>query len=90
MEALFVRLVDIDPFCPVGIDLQRMRILDIFLLHCLLADSPPDSPQEIAAMTRNQRRIAERGRDPNLRLHRAGLPAPCEEASAAEAAGWQS
>jgi len=73
VEYVEVRLVDLDPFSPLGIDLPQMRILDIFLLHCLLADSPPDSPQEVAAMTRNQRRIAERGRDPKLRLHRTGL-----------------
>jgi glutamate--cysteine ligase len=70
VEYVEVRLVDIDPFEPAGIGLSQMRLLDIFLLHCLLSDSPPDSPQEIAAMTRNQRRIAERGRDPRLRLHR--------------------
>ena len=70
VEYVEVRLVDIDPFEPVGIGLAQMRLLDIFLLHCLLSDSPPDSPQEIAAMARNQRRIAERGRDPRLRLHR--------------------
>jgi len=78
VEYVEVRLVDIDPFSPVGIDLEKMRLLDIFLLHCLLADSPPDSPQEIAAMTRNQRRVAERGRDPQLRLHRTGAHPPSE------------
>ncbi len=80
VEYVEVRLVDIDPFEPAGIGLSQMRLLDIFLLHCLLSDSPPDSPQEIAAMTRNQRRIAERGRDPRLRLHRTA------ELFAAEAA----
>jgi len=72
VEYVEVRLVDIDPFSPVGIDAEQVRLLDIFLLHCLLADSLPDSPQEIAAMARNQRRVAERGRDPLLRLHRLG------------------
>jgi glutamate--cysteine ligase len=80
VEYVEVRLVDIDPFEPVGIGLAQMRLLDIFLLHCLLGDSPPDSPQEIAAMARNQRRIAERGREPQLRLHRTaelgGVAAP--------------
>jgi glutamate--cysteine ligase len=73
VEYVEVRLVDIDPFSPVGIGTAQMRLLDVFLLHCLLDDSPPDSPPEIAAMTRNQRRIAERGRDPQLRLHRTGV-----------------
>jgi len=85
VEYVEVRLVDIDPLLPVGIDLPQMRLLDVFLLHCLLSDSPPDSPQEIAAMARNQRRIAERGRDPRLRLHRTaelnGAEVPTEAAA---------
>jgi glutamate--cysteine ligase len=64
-----------------------MRLLDVFLLHCLLSDSPPDSPQEIAAMARNQRRIAERGRDPQLRLHRTAELHPVEGESPAVAEG---
>ncbi|MDQ3260215.1 MAG: glutamate--cysteine ligase, partial [Pseudomonadota bacterium] len=44
----------------------------VFLLHCLLAESPPDTPQEIAALARNQERVAARGREPGLRLERGG------------------
>jgi glutamate--cysteine ligase len=87
VEYVEVRLVDINPFEPVGIGLPQMRLLDVFLLHCLLSDSPPDSPQEIAAMARNQRRIAERGRDPQLRLHRTAELHPVEGASPAVAEG---
>jgi len=87
VEYVEVRLVDINPFEPVGIGLHQMRLLDIFLLHCLLSDSPPDSPQEIAAMARNQRRIAERGRDPQLRLHRTAELVPVEAAPSTGGAG---
>jgi glutamate--cysteine ligase len=52
----------------VGIGAGTIAFLDVFLLHCLLADSPPDTPDEIAVLTRNQHRTAERGREPNLRL----------------------
>jgi glutamate--cysteine ligase len=69
-----VRCLDIDPFHPVGIDADAIRLLDIFLLHCLLNDSPPDSPREIEAMSRNQRLVAEAGRDASTRLDRAGEP----------------
>ncbi|MCU0765164.1 MAG: glutamate--cysteine ligase [Burkholderiaceae bacterium] len=86
VEYVEVRLVDIDPFEPAGIGLAQMRLLDIFLLHCLLSDSPPDSPQEIAAMARNQRRIAERGRDPRLRLHRTAELFAAEAPAAGDAA----
>ena len=36
------------------------RFLDVFLLHCLLRDSPPDTPDEIVALARNQHRCAAR------------------------------
>ena len=68
VEYIEVRLMDLDPFEPVGISTQTMRFLDIFLLHCLLMDSPPDTPQEIAALARNQHRTAARGREPGVLL----------------------
>jgi glutamate--cysteine ligase len=72
VEYVEVRLMDLDPFVPVGIAADTMRFLDLFLLHCLLTDSPPDTPQEIAALARNQHRVAARGREPGLLLERAG------------------
>ena len=72
IEYVEVRCLDVDPFCPVGIDAKAIRLLDIFLLHCLLSDSPRDSPREIEAISRNQRLVAENGRDPLTRLDRAG------------------
>jgi len=72
VEYVEVRCMDLDPFEPVGIGAPTMRFLDVFLLHCLLSDSPPDSPQEIAALARNQQSAAARGRESGLRLERAG------------------
>jgi glutamate--cysteine ligase len=72
VEYVEVRLMDLDPFVPVGIKAQTMRFLDVFLLHCLLADSPPDTPAEIAALGRNQHKTAAFGREPGLKLERDG------------------
>ncbi|MES1980634.1 MAG: glutamate--cysteine ligase [Pseudomonadota bacterium] len=72
VEYIEVRLMDLNPFIPVGITAQTMRFLDVFLLHCLLSDSPDDSPAEIAALGRNQHRTAARGREPGLMLERSG------------------
>ena len=72
VEYIEVRLMDLDPFEPVGIAPQTMQFLDIFLLHCLLEDSPPDTPQEIAELARNQHRVAARGREPGLQLEHGG------------------
>lgn len=63
-----VRCLDLDPFLPVGIDAARMRFIDGFLLYCLCAPSPPDSPEESARLRDNQRRVVERGREPGLEL----------------------
>jgi glutamate--cysteine ligase len=70
VEYVEVRLMDLDPFEPVGINPQTLRFIDVFLLHCLSSASPPDTPQEIAAISRNQHLTAERGREPGLELER--------------------
>ena len=72
VEYIEVRLMDLDPFEPVGITTQTMHFLDVFLLHCLTSASPPDSPEEIAALARNQHRTAAHGREPGLLLERDG------------------
>jgi glutamate--cysteine ligase len=72
VEYVEVRLMDLDPFSPIGITAPTCRFLDVFLLHCLLTDSPPDTPAEIAAINRNQERVAARGREPGLTLERGG------------------
>jgi glutamate--cysteine ligase len=79
VEYVEVRLMDLDPFVPVGITAETMRFLDLFLLHCLLCDSPPDHPEERVAVIENQRRTASRGREPGLTLVREGEEAPLAE-----------
>lgn len=79
VEYVEVRCMDLDPFCPTGISVGTARFLDVFLLHCLLSDSPPDTPEEIAALGRNQHRIAGYGRQPGLLLERAGMTQPALE-----------
>jgi glutamate--cysteine ligase len=70
VEYVEVRAMDLDPFSPIGIGAQTVRFLDVFLLHCLLSDSAPDTPAEIETVNRNKQRVAARGREPGLRLDR--------------------
>jgi glutamate--cysteine ligase len=70
VEYVEVRLMDLDPFQPVGITAATVRMLDVFLLHCALAASPFDTPTELAAVVGNKQRVASRGREPGLRLAR--------------------
>ena len=75
VEYVEVRCLDLDPFSPIGIREETVRFLDIFLLYCLLQESPDDSADEIFANARNQHSVADQGRDPTLRLIR-GLEHP--------------
>jgi glutamate--cysteine ligase len=75
VEYVEVRCLDLDPFSPIGIREETIRFLDIFLLYCLLKESPDDSSDEIFANARNQHSVADQGRDPTLRLIR-GLEHP--------------
>ncbi|MDR2127806.1 MAG: glutamate--cysteine ligase [Burkholderiaceae bacterium] len=70
VEYVEVRLMDLNPFLPIGIDAETVRFLDLFLLHCWLQDSSQDTPAEIAALARNQQATAARGRAPGLQLER--------------------
>jgi glutamate--cysteine ligase len=74
VEYVEVRLMDLDPFCPIGITPATCRFLDLFLLQCLATPSAPDNPQEIAEIGRNQQSVAVRGREPGLMLDRHGKP----------------
>ena len=76
VEYIEVRLMDLDPFEPVGINAQTMRFLDVFLLHCFVTDSPNDTPQEISELKHNQHQTAARGREPGVTLKRAGREVP--------------
>jgi glutamate--cysteine ligase len=70
VEYVEVRLMDLDPFVPIAISAATVRFLDVFLLHCLLCDSPPDTPEELADIVSNKQRVASRGREPGLTLAR--------------------
>ena len=76
VEYIEVRLMDLNPFEPIGIGASTLRFLDVFLLHCLLSDSPPDTPAEIRELAQNQHLTAARGREPGLLLMRGGQSVP--------------
>ena len=72
VQYIEVRAMDLDPFAAIGISSETVRFLDVFLLHCLLTDSPPDTPREIEVIERNRQHVAAKGREPGLRLERNG------------------
>ncbi|VUD53620.1 Glutamate--cysteine ligase [Thalassocella blandensis] len=68
IEYIEVRCLDVDPYCMFGINPERAYFLDTFLLYCALQESPMSSPEETAIILRNQKKVVNFGRQPNLSL----------------------
>ncbi|MGM0702494.1 MAG: glutamate--cysteine ligase [Pseudomonadota bacterium] len=72
VEYIEVRCLDLDPFHALGIDAARMHFLDVFLMWCLLSESPWIPDDECDRLDDNRQRVVERGRDPEMRLEHDG------------------
>jgi len=70
IEYVELRALDINPFTPAGIGETELRFAEVFLIYCLLADSPPIGPDERACVNFNHGVVARRGREPGLALRR--------------------
>ena len=71
-----LRSIDLDPSSPIGLTEERLAFLEVFMLFCLLCDSPRLGADERRAIDTNQNRVAVRGRDPALTLVREGSEVP--------------
>ncbi len=67
-----LRSVDINAFHPAGLTHQQLYFLEIFMLFCLLQDSPEINTEEAKEIDKNQSIVAHKGRKPNLELLRQG------------------
>ena len=74
VQYIEVRCLDIDPFEPLGINLEAGRFMDAFLLFCALDHSPLTSSAEGLENTSNFAKAVKEGRRPDLQLQRNGQP----------------
>ena len=72
VEYIEVRCMDLDPYLPLGMDIHVAAFIEVFLLWCLLSDSPLTDEEEYVQLARNQAAVVERGRDPSLLLEVGG------------------
>lgn len=72
VEYVEIRSLDLDLFNPIGIDEDKARFVEAFLLHCLLEDSPFNQPAEQQINNDNQLIVAHAGREPDIHLNRNG------------------
>lgn len=70
VQYIELRALDISPSDPVGLNQRQLRFLEVFLIYCLLLDSPPISAAEQSRIDRNHSLVARRGREPGLQLLR--------------------
>lgn len=63
VEYIEIRLLDLNPNIPGGIDATTLDFMDIFLLFCLLIDSPLLFENEQATIQNNLQSIVTKGRD---------------------------
>ncbi len=68
VEYIEVRLLDLNPFLPVGIDEEQMAFLNSFLLFCLLRRSPASDRREYHEIDQNLKWVVRKGRHPDLLL----------------------
>ncbi|MGP8229472.1 MAG: glutamate--cysteine ligase [Steroidobacteraceae bacterium] len=76
VEYVEVRALDVSAFDPVGVNQNKLRFLEAFLALCVLSDSKPIGRGEQEALDENHLRVARRGRQPGLTLHREGREFP--------------
>ena len=74
VEYIEIRALDVNPFSPVGITAEQMHFLDIFLLYCLLKDSPQLSASEQTVTEQNLKKVVTDGRRRNLDIIQGGQP----------------
>lgn len=73
-----LRSLDINPNLALGIDKTQVLFLEVFLLFCLLEESPVISSREQFEIDSNDKLVAHKGRTPNLSLTHQGQSVPLQ------------
>ncbi len=65
---LELRSLDVSVFEPLGVSLEQLHFLEVFMLYSLLMDSPAIDDAEMRMLADNRKNVAHQGRDPALQL----------------------
>lgn len=74
IEYIEIRALDVNPFSEVGIDIEQMHFLDVFLTYCLLKESPNMDWEEQKRSTENLDTVVNQGREAGLMLNFNNTP----------------
>lgn len=81
VEYIEVRCLDLDPFSPVGVNQAQIDFLDLFLLDCLLTDSPRIGDDECQRLDDNYKDVVASGRWQELGVCQGGRRVPVGNAA---------
>jgi len=81
IEYVELRSLDVNAFDPHGINSEQLYFLEVFMLFCLLQESPVLNQTEINAIDENLMLVAHKGRQPGLDLQRTDLDGIAEKIS---------
>jgi glutamate--cysteine ligase len=73
VEYIEMRSLDIDPHLPVGLDYETAYFMELFATFCLLHESPPQGPAELAQNNANLEIAVSQGRSPGARITLDGV-----------------
>lgn len=68
IEYIELRSLDVNPFSPIGINKTQILFLDIFLIWCLVSESPKMNNNEIEINDKNWNKIILKGRKPGNKI----------------------
>lgn len=72
VEYIEVRVLDVDPFAPIGISKNTALFVEAMLMTCLEEGAVRYSKEQIKQAKQNLTAVAIAGRDPDLRLNKVG------------------
>ncbi len=76
VEYIELRSLDVGTFDRAGVNAAQLDFLEVLVLFCLLADSPPLRPSEQRESNHNEVKTAHRGREKAVKLLCAGQEKP--------------
>ncbi len=79
VQYIEVRLLDVNPYLPLGISEAQIHFLDAFLTWCLLAESPQHDDALCNEVSQNLRTTVMQGRDPDVTLTDNGTSRPLQD-----------
>ncbi|MCH9698450.1 MAG: glutamate--cysteine ligase [Gammaproteobacteria bacterium] len=74
VQYIELRMLDLNMTEPLGINEQQCRFLELFILFCLLDNSPQQDTNETEDVRNNLLKVAYDGRNPHLKLSDSGRP----------------